>query len=169
MSPQVQTSEREVLPLTRAVEFLLEECRMVLPGIQALFGFQLIATFNPTFSERLIETDQSLHLLATALVAVAVALIMTPAAIHRTMGAREITDTFIRLSTRLLLISMVPLALGIALDFYVVTLMVTEARDLSTLLATALLFVFAIFWFALPRWVKNRRRGSTLWQAPGPR
>ena len=28
----------ERIPLTKAVELLLEECRMVLPGIQALFA-----------------------------------------------------------------------------------------------------------------------------------
>ena len=35
------------------VTHLLEECRMVLPGIQALFGFQLIAVFNAAFWEKL--------------------------------------------------------------------------------------------------------------------
>jgi hypothetical protein len=43
----------EHLPLSKAAQLLLEECRMVLPGIQALFGFQLIAVFNARFAERL--------------------------------------------------------------------------------------------------------------------
>ncbi|HZN54924.1 MAG TPA: hypothetical protein VFB67_06335 [Candidatus Polarisedimenticolaceae bacterium] len=43
----------ERIPLTKAVELLLEECRMVLPGIQALFGFQLIAVFSDAFFDRL--------------------------------------------------------------------------------------------------------------------
>src|SRR5213078_3805203 len=47
---------KEVLPLSEAVTHLLEECRMVLPGIQALFGFQLIAVFNSTFRESLSST-----------------------------------------------------------------------------------------------------------------
>ncbi|MDQ2943358.1 MAG: hypothetical protein M3R21_06785 [Candidatus Dormibacteraeota bacterium] len=41
---------------------LLNEGRMVLPGIQALFGFQLIAVFNQTFSQRLSPAEQYLHL-----------------------------------------------------------------------------------------------------------
>ena len=41
---------REELPLSKAAEYLLEECRMVLPGIQALFGFQLVAVFNSAWS-----------------------------------------------------------------------------------------------------------------------
>ena len=95
--------QSEELPLSKAAQYLLEECRMVLPGIQALFGFQLIAVFNPGFAPKFSLGEQRLHLLATALVALAVATIMTPAAYHRQTGPREITETFIRLSTRILL------------------------------------------------------------------
>ena len=34
------------LSLDKAVEYLLEECRIVLPGIQVLFGFQLATVFT---------------------------------------------------------------------------------------------------------------------------
>jgi hypothetical protein len=54
---------------------------MVLPGIQALFGFQLIAVFNERFKE-LTEDEQLIHFSAV-LVTIAIALIMTPAAYHR--------------------------------------------------------------------------------------
>src|SRR4030095_10641479 len=66
--------------LEQEATFILEESRMVLPGIQALFGFQLIAVFNQGFGEKLAPSEQVLHLLAFALVAVATALIITPAA-----------------------------------------------------------------------------------------
>lgn len=46
MAEKDQDSGQEELPLSQAAQHLLEECRMVLPGIQALFGFQLIAVFN---------------------------------------------------------------------------------------------------------------------------
>jgi hypothetical protein len=52
--PEPPTPEkREELPLSKAAEYLLDECRMVLPGIQALFGFQLIAVFNSSFELKL--------------------------------------------------------------------------------------------------------------------
>jgi hypothetical protein len=57
----------------------IEEARMVLPGIQALFGFQLIAVFNERFKE-LTENERLIHFSATVLVTIAIALIMTPAA-----------------------------------------------------------------------------------------
>ena len=68
-------SQKEMLPFSEAVTHLLEECRMVLPGIQALFGFQLIAVFNSTFRERLSSTEQFFHLAAIGLVATAVAMV----------------------------------------------------------------------------------------------
>src|SRR4051812_20042005 len=98
--------ETESLPLSRAVKFLLDECRMVLPGIQALFGFQLIVVFNAGFSELLTDRERHLHLAAIGLIAVAIAFIMAPAACHRQVDPRTLSDAFVRLSTRLMLLSM---------------------------------------------------------------
>jgi Family of unknown function (DUF6328) len=59
-----------------------DEARMVLPGVQAILGFQLIAVFNQRFQE-LSEGRQILHISAFVLLAAAMGLIMTPAAYHR--------------------------------------------------------------------------------------
>ena len=58
---------------------VIEEARMVLPGIQAFFGFQLIAVFNSRFQD-LTHMEQVLHLVALLMLTVSIALIMTPAA-----------------------------------------------------------------------------------------
>jgi len=140
----------ETLPLSKAAEHLLNECRMVLPGIQALFGFQLISFFSPGFDQKLGLAEQRLHLLALALVAVAVALVMTPAAYHRQTGGREITEAFVAVSTRLLLYSMLPLAIGIAVDFALIVGMVFD-RVVVVILTSVLLAIFFGLWFLLPR------------------
>ncbi len=148
--PQVRSAETETLPLHRAVEYLIEECRMVLPGIQTLFGFQLIAVFNDGFARKLPVLEQRLHLISVGLVAIAIALIMTPAAFHRQTGPRDVSDTLIRLSTRLLLWSMFPLAIGISIEFYIVSRVVLG----SVLVAIPAVILFGIFmtlWFVLPR------------------
>ena len=142
--------EKEAVPLSQAAEYLLEECRMVLPGIQALFGFQLIAVFTPRFGELLSGGEQQLHLLAIALVTVAIALIMSPAAYHRQSNPEEITAAFIRLSTSLLLWSMPPLAAGICLDFYLIARVILGSR-LVLFPTVALVAVFLVLWFVLPR------------------
>jgi hypothetical protein len=123
---------------------------MVLPGIQALFGFQLIVVFNPGFAQKLSAGEQRLHLLAIVLVAVAVAIIMTPAAYHRQAGAREVSEAFIMISSRLLLWSMYPLAVGICVDVYLIGQIIL-ANIFALLLAAALFAVFVTLWFVLPR------------------
>jgi hypothetical protein len=145
-----ESREHTTLPLHQAAEYLLEECRMVLPGIQALFGFQLVAVFSARFGDELTRGEQRAHLVAIALVAVAVVLIMTPAAYHRQKGARSLTAGFVDLSTRLLLCSMVPLACGIVLDFYLIARVVLLTRAGAAGAAAALAVVF-LLWFALPR------------------
>ena len=131
---------------------------MVLPGIQALFGFQLIAVLNPLFFERLDVSQQRLHLAAIGLVALAIGLIMAPAAYHRQTGPHEVSETFVTLAGRLVLWSLGPLALGICLDFYLVGFVILQSQWVA-LLAAGLLLVFAALWWALPH---SRRLGAIL-------
>jgi len=141
---------KEELSLSMAAQQLLEEARTVVPGIQALFGFQLVAVFSATFDAKLTPGEQRLHLLALGLAAIAIALIMTPAAYHRQTGPRKVTQTFIRLSTRLLLACMLPLAVSICIDFYLVGRIIGGPGGI-TYLAAFLLAVFLALWFVLPR------------------
>src|SRR5438270_3471549 len=85
---------RERQPAAKVASFLLDECRMVLPGIQALFGFQLVAVFNNAFWEKLSSGDRIVHLAAIALIIVAVALVMTPAAYHRQAEQHSVSEQF---------------------------------------------------------------------------
>ena len=142
--------EREELSLAQSAQYLLAEARTVLPGIQALFGFQLIAVFNASFTEQLTTGEQRLHLLAIGLVALAIALVMSPAAYHRQTSPRAVTDTFIRISTRLLLWSMGPLALSLCLDLYLIGRIILGTA-FALILPAALFAVFFILWFLLPR------------------
>lgn len=142
--------EREKVPLSKAALYILEECRMVLPGIQALFGFQLTVVFSSGFSEKLDPFEQRLHFAAITLLAIAIALIMTPAAYHRQTGTREVTSAFIRLASRLLVISMVPLALSICIDFYLVGYVIYDSI-IVPLLAAILFAGIITLWFILPR------------------
>jgi hypothetical protein len=144
-------NSKEALPLSEAVTHLLEECRMVLPGIQALFGFQLVVVFNSTFRENLSSSEQHLHLAALGLVAVAIALVMAPAALHRQTTPKAATEGFLTIASRLLLLSMFPLLFGICFDFYLIARLILNSVLTSLLLSAALLIVFATLWFLLPR------------------
>ena len=69
-------------PLATRVEQLLTEARLIIPGAQALLGFQFIAMLTSGF-DRLPQSVKAVHALALCLVAINVILLMTPAALHR--------------------------------------------------------------------------------------
>ena len=136
-----------------------QEARMVLPGIQALFGFQLIAAFNARFHD-LDSIDRMVHLSALILIAVAIALIMTPAAYHRICEPGRTSLFFTRLASVLVAAAMLPLLLGISLDIYVVTRMALPERDapLGIALGSAACVMFFAFWYVFPYWQRLRPR-----------
>jgi hypothetical protein len=151
---------RETLPLKDAVQQLLDEARMVLPGIQALLGFQLIAVFNEGFANRLGSAEQRLHLVAILLVALATGLVMTPAAYHRQAMQRAVSDAFLRLGSRLVSAALVPLALGLSIEIFIVSRLVTESLAASVAIGIVTLAVLMGLWLAFPRWRPGRTARS---------
>lgn len=147
-------TEREELSLNDAATHVLEECRTVVPGMQALFGFQLIAVFSAAFAAELSSGERFLHLAAIVLVTIAIVLVMAPAALHRQTEPEAVSRRFITISSRLLMASMAPLAIGICLDVYVVARVIVGSRGVAGVVATSLLGVFIAFWLLLPRAVR---------------
>jgi hypothetical protein len=140
--------------ISEAVSHLLEECRMVLPGIQALFGFQLVAVFNQRFAQ-IPSFDQMLHLVATTLVAIAAALIMTPAAYHRMRHETAVSEHFIHICTRFIIASMLLLACGIPSDLFVIAAMIFAKRHFAAVLALGVFAVLVSLWFIFPCCIKK--------------
>lgn len=154
---QTPVTEREELSLNDAATHVLEECRTVVPGMQALFGFQLIAVFNAAFTEQLSSAERILHLVAIVLVTIAIVLVMAPAALHRQTEPTAVSARFITISSRLLMASMVPLAVGICLDLYLVSRLIVGSRGIAVTVAASLLGCFIVFWLLLPRAMRLRR------------
>jgi hypothetical protein len=150
--------EKQQISLESATTYMLEECRMVLPGIQALFGFQLIAVFNEGFEKKLSGGEQLTHLVAILLVTTAIALVMAPAALHRQSQPQAVSQRFIELSSRLLLAGMFPLAVGLALDAYLITRIIVGKDAAGVIVAIALLAVFALLWLWIPARERRRQR-----------
>lgn len=129
---------------------------MVLPGIQALFGFQLIAVFNDGFAQKLSTVQQQIHFVSIVLTVIAIALVMTPAALHRQIDPLAVTRRFIRSSTILLILSMFPLAISICLEIYLIAQIITRLYWLSLLTAAGLFLLFLSLWTILPHTEKGK-------------
>src|SRR5215203_234838 len=151
-------NEKQKLSLEAAASNILEECRMVLPGIQALFGFQLIAVFSPGFSERLTVVEQRLHLISILLVVASIALVMAPAALHRQAEPHSVSDRFLHLSSRLLLWGMLPLAVGISLEVYLIGQLILHDETSALAMGIGVFVLFLVLWLLLPLRERYRNR-----------
>ncbi len=126
-----------------------DEARMVLPGVQAVLGFQLIAVFNQRFQD-LSAAEQLLHLAAFLLMALAMGLVMTPAAYHRQVERGCVSRRFVDLSSTLLTFAMLPLIAGVSLDTYLIARLILDERDPAKIVAAGTALLLACLWYGLP-------------------
>ena len=153
-----EADEVEQESLKDEIANLIEEARMVLPGIQALFGFQLIAVFNNGFSD-LEPAWQYTHLAAISLVTAAIALIMTPAAYHRIAERGLVSRRFSELGSRLIAVAMIPFAVGMSLDLMLITHVITDSEAAAAVTLLVALAMFLTAWCVFPvRARRNHRR-----------
>jgi hypothetical protein len=117
----------------------------------------LIAVFNFAFAERLSQVEQDIHLVSLALVAMAGALVMTPAAYHRQVCPNQVSSQLLRLGGRFLLASMVSLTIGIVLDFYLIARLILGSETDALIAAIALGVFFAVCWFVVPPVMRRYR------------
>ena len=134
-----------------------DEARMVLPGVQAVLGFQLVAVFNQRFQE-FSPGEQTVHLAAFLLVALAMGLMMTPAAYHRQVERGRVSQRFIDLSSKLLTIAMLPLIAALCLDTYLIAQLILRDTAMAVIVAGAATFMLIGLWYALPAFCRSLKR-----------
>jgi hypothetical protein len=132
---------KAVTSLSNKIKHTLTEARMVIPAAQALLGFQFATFFQRPFNS-LEGSSQQVHLFRLVLMAVSIILLMMPAAYHRLAQKGEDTEEFFALASRLVITAMVPLALGVCGDFFVVTRKVSGSDTVAT---TAPILLFILF------------------------
>jgi membrane-bound ClpP family serine protease len=85
-------------------------------------------------------------------------LIMTPAAYHRIAERGRLSSRFAELASWLIAAAMAPLALSIALDAFVVSVVVAGNLVVGTLIGAFLAMMFVGMWFVWPAVDARRRR-----------
>jgi hypothetical protein len=144
-------------PLHTRIEQMLTESRVVLPGAQALLGFQFAVMLSKSF-DQLPASARAVHVAALAFLALAVILLMTPAAIHRITFGGEDSERFHTLGGRFVIAAAVPLGLGISLELYVALVRATQSPTLGIAGACAIAALFAGLWLVQPLLLRRRRR-----------
>ena len=128
------------------IQHALTDARVVLPGAQALLGFQLVGVLLAGF-EHLPASSQYIHVVSLGLVTLSTILLMTPAAYHRLVEQGEPSEHFYRLAKTAVLCSMVPLGAGICGDFFIVIRKISGSLILANSITVLLMAIFFILWF----------------------
>jgi uncharacterized protein DUF6328 len=149
----------EKMPLSEKINALLTETRIVLPGVQALLGFQFAAYLTEAFG-KLSPTAQAVHTASLLLLAFTMILLMTPAPYHRLAEDGENTTHFERVGATFVLAALVPLSLALAGDFYVVLEEALQNAQLAFFGALASVGGALGLWFAVPLLTARRTRAS---------
>jgi Family of unknown function (DUF6328) len=158
MTTRLQRSERAPTPLRARIEQLLTEARVILPGAQALFGFQLAIVLTQSF-DQLPNLSRSVHAASLCLVAIAVMMLMAPAPYHRIVYAGEDTEDMYRVGSALVTAATVPLGLGLTGDVYVVIAKISQSFAIGSLAAGLAFALLSGLWYVYPFALAAMRRG----------
>jgi hypothetical protein len=136
-------------PLSTKVDQLLTEARVIIPGAQALLGFQFAVTLTHAF-EQLPAFAKLAHVVALFCVAIAVIILMAPAALHRLSFGGEDSPEFVKVGSAFVIAAPAPLALGIAFDTYVASSRALDSNLGALMVAGLTLLVLFSLWYAYP-------------------
>lgn len=149
--PQPGESPKE--RVDRELSELLEETRVVLPGVEILFGFLIILPFQ--FSEELGGIERLLYLGAFLSVSAALGLLVAPTVYHRIAFRHMNKEDLIFLANRLVIAASVFLAAGIGQVVYLVVETIVGGVGAAAIAAVNAAW-FAWFWFGLPLFRRRR-------------
>lgn len=151
-----ESDEKE--KLKRKADQLLQEIRIVLPGTQALLGFQFIAFFNETFLE-LDDYLRQIHF-ATLIVTMACTLLLiSPVAYQQISEDGHTTKNFISFARKTTTITIGLLVIALSGNTYVAA-RVSNLGTTFAAISTAMLFLFGTGLFFIYSLFKSRRNNN---------
>lgn len=137
--------------LSTQVDQLLTEARLIIPGAQALLGFQLTVSFTKAFSELPVEAKIA-HATALCCLGLAVLLLMAPASLHRIAFNGEDDPQFVAIGSWFVTVAPLPLAFAIALDTYIAAGRALQSQAVAIALAIVAIVVLLGAWYGYPTW-----------------
>jgi predicted membrane channel-forming protein YqfA (hemolysin III family) len=134
--------------LDRELIELLNELRVVLPGVQVLFAFLLIVPFSSRW-ERVTDTQRDVFFAAFICATLASILLIAPSTYHRLRWRARDKEQMLRTANWLAIAGTVFLALGMIGTVFLITDVLFEAPAASGVTA-GIAGAFAWFWYGLP-------------------
>jgi len=134
--------------LNRELIELLNELRVMLPGVQVLFAFLLTVPFSSRFRQ-ITDQQQAIYFATFVCTTIATGLFMMPTAYHRLRFRQGDKERIIRTSNRFTIAGIVFLAISITLAFVLIS-DVLFGLGVAIALGAVVLAFLAWAWFAIP-------------------
>jgi hypothetical protein len=136
---------------------LLNELRVILPGVQFLFAFLLTVPFSQRFSA-LDGLETGVFFVTLLCTAIATALLMAPSAQHRVLWREGVREQRLKLGNTLTIVGLIFLVPAMVGAVFVVSDFIfgLGAAVVVTLLLACF---FLVIWFALPLRYRGRDGG----------
>lgn len=115
-----RTGEGEQACRARELAELLQELRVVLPGVQVLFAFLLTVPFSARFGD-VSPLEQAVFFTTLLCTAVSAGLLIAPSAHHRLLWRQRAREHRLRVANRLAVAGMVLLVPGMVGALFVIT------------------------------------------------
>jgi hypothetical protein len=150
MSQRVEenTAEDHHERTARELIELLQELRIVIPGVQVLFAFLLTVPFAQRFIE--LSTLQRAVFFATLLcTAVATALLIAPTAHHRLLFRQGVREQRLKMGNLLAIFGLVFIVLAMVGVVFVITDLIFGLTA-ALVVTVAMALFFSLLWFVLP-------------------
>ena len=134
--------------LDRELMELLQELRVILPGVQVLLAFLLTAPFQQRFAQ-LPGSLRNAFFASIACATLATAFLIAPSAHHRLRWRAGEKERLVRVGNQMAIVGTVFLAAAIVLALYVIT-DVLFTTNLAVLTGIAALVLFGVLWYVVP-------------------
>lgn len=155
--PPSREDSMEETKLDDKIRHVLTEARVVLPGTQALLGFQFASVLQEGF-EALPPYSKVLHVVALAFLGASVVFLLLPTAYHRIAERGEISEHLHRFSSACILVAMGALAVAVAADAFIVVERATGLTWVAIAGGTAWLALSLAAWFVAMLVVRRAHR-----------
>jgi hypothetical protein len=138
---------------------LLNELRVVLPGVQVLFAFLLTVPFSNGFT-KMTDLQRDVYFVAFITATIATILLIAPSTYHRIHFRMGDKERMLFTANRLAIWGTVFLAVAVSSSVFVITDVLFHTVTASAVTAAAAL-VTAGFWYVLPLYRRRRQKESS--------
>jgi amino acid transporter len=128
---------------------LLNELRVVLPGIQVMFAFLLVVPFSQGFAQ-VTDIQKAIYFISFLFTATATAFLIAPTTYHRLRWRDRDKEHMLKLSNRFAIVGTVFLALAMTCVVYFITSFLYSGWATWTTAWAAGMFI--LLWYGIPLW-----------------